>query len=874
MMTKLKQYFITLLIISLTIQTSFVIALSNPQKAQAINGSLTDIPSTTSGGNVANTDYVLGPPHDSNYALLANNSDFAYGSGFSGTGIITQVKIAAKGHWKGTNSNDVVTLSHNKGETSTTTSFQKDSDMVVEFDITNDISGGLSWANLNDLQVKATYTVSGGKDNTTFHINTLWIEVLTETCDPFCVALNEFVSDPGDGYDWVELYNICESSVDLTGWYLKDAADNKLDLSGTLPGHNWLAFDWNAKLNKDADTITLYDPFDMQVDTVTYNGALAAPDQDKSDGRLPDGTGTWQANLSPTKGSSNSLPQGDSIAPSTATISSPENGKTYNASTMPATFTGIAADDPSGEGLNANSTTFYLKNATNQYWDGFSWGDAETWLATTHDASIAGTAVDWTSDNLTNPLPTWTDGPFTAKAKVIDKNSNTKLSSEITFTYDSAPTGTIKINDGKGVTDSREVNLTLSASEDTTHMMLGNNKDFSIGSVPVWEPFSTSKAWALTENNGLKTVYVKYKDGMGNISDIYSATIYYSDKASNIVQKGVAVGDNVITDGNIVVTLNAKTETTLTIARYSDNPEMSDGFAAFGGYFDISVENANAINFPAEVKIYYTQADLDAAGITDESQIKGLYYWDSDTSSWKLYDDTGVNTTDVINGYVGYVWANVDHFTPMTMGADITPPNKPANFAAAAADGEVELKWDKVDDAVGYYVRYRKSKDDVSYTTVYLSGKDSTSTKVTGLTNGTEYEFGVAAKDAAGNISQYAEVVQTPQATAEEAKVTTAAAAAAKEAFISKAYAAPSEKEIAKEEIKDTEIETIGPEEGEIKAAEEEAEGPNWTRVAVTLSILVIAAGAGLGGYYGYQWWIGQNEADKKKKKSGKSGRW
>jgi hypothetical protein len=56
---------------------------------------------------------------------------------------------------------------------------------------------------------------------------------------------------------------------------------------------------------------------------------------------------------------------------------------------------------------------------------------------------------------------------------------------------------------------------------------------------------------------------------------------------------------------------------------------------------------------------------------------------------------------------------------------------------------------------------------------------------------------------------------------------------------------------------------TTAIQEGEIKGGEE-APARNWTRTLVTILIIVIALGAGFGGYYGYEWWARSKEKKEK----------
>jgi hypothetical protein len=114
-----------------------------------------------------------------------------------------------------------------------------------------------------------------------------------------------------------------------------------------------------------------------------------------------------------------------------------------------------------------------------------------------------------------------------------------------------APHGSILINGGAQNTPIQDVDLTLWASDTVdpevhdfgpdysppadsasgvTQMMISNLPDLSDG---VWEPYDTNKPWLLAQDDGLASVYVKYMDGVGNVSETYVATIWVgSDPAS------------------------------------------------------------------------------------------------------------------------------------------------------------------------------------------------------------------------------------------------------------------------------------------------------------------------------------------------------
>lgn len=48
----------------------------------------------------------------------------------------------------------------------------------------------------------------------------------------------------------------------------------------------------------------------------------------------------------------------------------------------------------------------------------------------------------------------------------------------------------------------------------------------------------------------------------------------------------------------------------------------------------------------------------------------------------------------------------------------------------------------------------------------------------------------------------------------------------------------------------------------------------NWNRLFVAISILIIAAGAAIAGYYGYEWWMARREPEKEPREKKTSNRW
>ncbi|MCX6035203.1 MAG: C39 family peptidase [Chloroflexi bacterium] len=117
------------------------------------------------------------------------------------------------------------------------------------------------------------------------------------------------------------------------------------------------------------------------------------------------------------------------------------------------------------------------------------------------------------------------DGNKTVYAKYKDNAGNISDAGTDTITLDTvAPAGSVVIDGGATFAASTSVNLTLSATDDTSgvaQMRFGdNNINWSY-----WESFATSKVWTLSSGNGIKTVYARFRDLAGNESSSASNTI-------------------------------------------------------------------------------------------------------------------------------------------------------------------------------------------------------------------------------------------------------------------------------------------------------------------------------------------------------------
>lgn len=168
--------------------------------------------------------------------------------------------------------------------------------------------------------------------------------------------------------------------------------------------------------------------------------------------------------------------------------------------------------------------------------------------------------ASWTSWETYRTTKSWTlsSGDGTKNAYVQFKNNVGTIlpSSSDTIVLDTGqPTGSVLVNSGDPYTASTSVTLTLSATDGgsgVSQMRFSNdNSTWS-----AWETYQTSKAWTLSSSSGTRTVYVQFKDGVGNNSPSRTDTIVLDTTPPNC-SVNINSGAQYATSTSVTLTLSA-----------------------------------------------------------------------------------------------------------------------------------------------------------------------------------------------------------------------------------------------------------------------------------------------------------------------------
>lgn len=131
------------------------------------------------------------------------------------------------------------------------------------------------------------------------------VEVAFHTYDAGSVIINELVSDPLEGEEWVELFNASSDAVDLSGWSLVEGGGKSTNLPEQIlnAGEYLVVTTIAGNLNNGGDSLILLDGVTGEIDAMSYGEDVDAPG--KGESLALTRAGTWVVTTQMTPGSQN-----------------------------------------------------------------------------------------------------------------------------------------------------------------------------------------------------------------------------------------------------------------------------------------------------------------------------------------------------------------------------------------------------------------------------------------------------------------------------------------------------------------------------------------------------------------------------------------
>ena len=296
------------------------------------------------------------------------------------------------------------------------------------------------------------------------------------------------------------------------------------------------------------------------------------------------------------------------------------------------------------------------------------------------------------------------EGPHALSARARDAAGNTAVAAAVNVIVDNQPpTGTIAINGGAAATNSRTSTLTLAATDNpgpVTSMRFSNTGT----SFSAEEAYTTTKTWTLTTGAGTKTVFVQFKDAIGNWSGSFTDAIVLDTTAPTLS----SVTSTNVTGGSAIITWTSSEPAT---SQVEYGPTIS-----YGSLTAVDTTLGTAHSTPLTglnplTTYNYRVRSVDAAG----------------------NERIGTNLT----------------FTTLAGPPDATPPSIPTNLAAVAVSAtQINLSWNASADNVAV-AGYKVLRNGVQIATVGVPSYASVN-----LAPNTNYTYTVAAYDALNNTSQ------------------------------------------------------------------------------------------------------------------------
>lgn len=474
------------------------------------------------------------------------------------------------------------------------------------------------------------------------------------------------------------------------------------------------------------------------------------------------------------------------------------NGAAILFRTIDTTLPTVALTAPA-DGAHVRGTVGLTANASdNELLDHVDFYVDTDKVATDSDGSDGyGASVDTTA---------LSDGTHNLKATAVDGFHNTADDTRTVVMDNAKPTGSIRINGGTQYTNTANVTLGLTAVDNLSGVQrMQLSDDGTTWGAPV--DYAATASYTLPASDGAKTVYVRYIDGAGNVSDPYRASITLD--TANPTAALTAPANGAYVRGSVTLAATATDNTAVssvqflvngvavgaadTVAPYSVawntagingartiTARATDraGNVATSAPVTVAVDNtAPTVSLTAPVAGAVVRGSVTlSATAGDNNAVRGVQFLvngaavgaeDTTSPYGVVWNTTGINGSRTITARVvdragnvttsAAVTVTVDNTAPTTLTAPVRTAYNPPALGADAAPAPVKLSWCATGcstDIAAYDLQQRKLSGTVwgAWGNVLTNSALKTTTR--SLAPGT-YGFQLRARDAAGNYTAW-----------------------------------------------------------------------------------------------------------------------
>ncbi|KPA16706.1 secreted protein containing PKD domain protein, partial [Candidatus Magnetomorum sp. HK-1] len=184
----------------------------------------------------------------------------------------------------------------------------------------------------------------------------------------------------------------------------------------------------------------------------------------------------------------------------------------------------------------------------------------------------------------------------------VDKEGRIGKTTSIAFRIDTTPPTNVQVT-APVLTDDRTIDLLLGATGATE--MYVSNVSYDEGGQ--WENRAVNRVWQLTDGDGSKSIYTRFRDKAGNTANAAAVTVYQPPLPTYLIRAEAGINGSITPEGDITVTQGNKLEFQLIPDDdYRVNQLLLDGNPQTVSENKFVLENIQA---PHQVRVTFKEAN-------------------------------------------------------------------------------------------------------------------------------------------------------------------------------------------------------------------------------------------------------------------------